>query len=1157
MSASSFVNESLTGSGATGFSISSSTAYSNSTAKPGFQRALRGAIAAALFLLPCLLVAQSYRGSIRGKVADPSGALVAGAKVTAKNANTGLVRETATTDDGTYVLAELPAGTYTVTVEVSSLAPLTQNVVVNVGLDTTSDFAMQKVKQHTEQLVVTEEAPLVESSRDVLGEVVDQRLVTELPLNGRDFGKLVALVPGATVEPSGVAAIQSGFGQFSINGNRDRSNNYTVDGTDNNDPFFNNSAFNQTGIGGAPASLLPIDSIQEFNLEANFAPEYGRNSGSVVNILTKSGTNQVHGSAFEFLRNSAMDARNYFNRAPATKSPFRNNNFGASLGGPIIKDKTFFFGAYEGQRERVGSDFSLQVPGNDPALPASGNSLPNQITAAQTLVEGNGITPSPALTSILTTMFPAATGFNGTVGTLAGSVKDKNDVDSFIVKVDHQITSSESLTGRYAFARSQQVFPLGGLGFGAGSRLPQFAQSSPTRVQLLSLSLLSTLSPTKINEVRFGYSRYRTSFSSLDSTDPASFGTSAVPFNLGTGKLGLPEIDFGGAFENLGASAFSIPRGRTSQSFQILDNFTWLKGRHTIKFGGEYRRAAIDSFNDNLERGLFSFGSGTSSLALCPGQPTDPVECTSAGAVTLANYYIGNTFPSADAGNTQRNTFNNGLSFFVQDDFRVSPTFTLNYGMRWEYFGPLGETHNLLSNLGQDGNLAMVGTDGLHGAYNRDLNNFGPRVGFAWSALSKTVVRGGYGIYYDYIPQDLMIANFTNSAGLATNPIGPEPVVSMNYDFTAWDGSNAGGPILSLPGGPYPNSGASLFVTPRNLVTPYVQNWNFNIEQQFSPSLALQLAYVGSKGTKLVRLRDANQPDVNGNRNNYPQYGPVDQFATISASVYHALQATLRTRSWHGLSGFTGYTWSKSLDDASDGIDFNFATVAFPQDSNNLAAERGPSNFDTRHRFTAAFTYQLPSFGGHKRLSQGWQLNIISTAQSGRPVPIVSANDTSAFPNANFNTVSNFHQRPNVNPGVDPIVSNWESSPDGIGYLNPAAFIQPAAGTFGNLGRNAIFGPHFWNVDFSITKETHITERVSLQLRAELFNIFNHPNFALPNFFVNPGFQDNGTPGNPMIVPTSASNQGLITQTPDQAQTNPGLGGGGPRVVQLGAKFVF
>src|SRR5215469_9963756 len=275
-----------------------------------------------------------------------------------------------------------------------------------------------------------EEAPVVETSRDVLGEVVERNLVADLPLNGRDFGKLVALVPGATVEPSGVAAIQSGFGQVSINGNRDRSNNYTLDGTDNNDPFFNNSAFNQVGIGGAPASVLPIDAIQEFNLQSQFPAEYGRNSGSQVNIISKSGTNQFHGSLFEFVRNDMFDARNFFNRDPAPKSPFRNNQFGGSLGGPIVKDKTFFFGAYEGQRERVTSDFSLLVP------------TQTQITQAQQILSQdtvNPITPNPALTKMLA-FFPRPTNTDPFNGTAPGTVHDTNDVDSLLVKVDQQIS---------------------------------------------------------------------------------------------------------------------------------------------------------------------------------------------------------------------------------------------------------------------------------------------------------------------------------------------------------------------------------------------------------------------------------------------------------------------------------------------------------------------------------------------------------------------------------------------------------------------------------------------------------------------------------------------------------------------------------------------
>lgn len=670
-----------------------------------------------LLLIPCLLDAQSFRGSIRGKVVDPGGDVIPGATVSAKNNATAQTRMTTSSEDGGYVLAELPAGEYTVTAAAPGLSPVAQNVVVSVGLDTTANFDLTKLEKHAEQVTVTAEAPVIDESHDVLGEVVERELVANLPLNGRDFGKLVALVPGATVEPSGVAAVEYGFGQFTINGNRDRSNNYTLDGTDNNDPYFNNSALNQTGIGGAPASLLPIEAIQEFNLQAQFPAEYGRNSGSVVNIVTKSGTNQFHGSAFEYVRNDLFDARNYFNRVIdldgvfQPKTEFRNNQFGGSIGGPIIKDKTFFFGAYEGQRERVGSDFSLLVP------------TATQISEAQALAAGtiplangsSGGTASPALTNILTQFFPASTS-----GLAPGVVHDFNDVDSLIAKVDQQFTERETFSARYAYASSQQTFPLGSLGgFGSGSRLPEFAQTSPTRVQVFSGSFLSTLSVHKLNEVRFGYSRYTTSFNSLD----ANFNPSNLGIDFGTGALGLPEIDFGGVFDNLGATGYSIPRGRTSESYQILDNFTIEAGRHTVKFGGEFRRAIVSSFNNNLERGIFSFTpADPTTLPLCSGAVA-AAGCSDPGVLTLVSYYQGNTFPSIDYGNTQRTTYNNGLAFFAQDDFRATPHLTMNFGLRWEYFGPISEKNGILANLGTDGLLHMVGTGGVNGAYNRDLHN--------------------------------------------------------------------------------------------------------------------------------------------------------------------------------------------------------------------------------------------------------------------------------------------------------------------------------------------------------------------------------------------------------------------------------------------------
>ena len=1069
----------------------------------------------ALVFLPTMpLKAQSYRGSIRGVVLDQSGSVVPGTQVTARNTATGELRRASSGADGAYVIAELPAGQYELAATAAGFSPASEIVVVSVGADTTADLTLAVGPTQVQSVSVVARAPLVESSKDVLGLVVENRLVTQLPLNGRDFGKLVALTPGVTVESSGVAGTEKGFGQFNINGARDRSNNYTLDGTDNNDPFFNNSALNQVGITGAPASLLPIDAIQEFNLETQFGAEYGRNSGSVVNVLTRSGSNQFHGSAFEYLRNDVFDARNFF---AARKSEFRNNQFGGSLGGPVIKDRTFFFAAYEGQRERVGSDFNLLVPSTQ------------AIAQAKTVALQNGVSSiNPALDNVLS-FFPAASSVDPStlIGSAPTSVRDKNDLDSVLAKIDHRINPNEQLSGRYVISRSQQIYPLGSVGgFGSGSRLPQFAQQSPTRVQVVSLSLLSTPRPTSVNEVRFGYSRYRTSFTSSDANfDPASIG-----LNTGTGEKGLPEFDFAGVFDNLGATVFGIPRGRVSQTYQLLDNFTQLRGRHTLKFGGEFGRADISSSNENFGRGLISLNSSNpSSTAPDLGPAVD----------VLANLYLGGAFFQANAGDTHRTTYNNGLSFFAQDDYKVRTNLTLNLGLRWEYFGPLSEAKNRISNLGADGNLAMVGTDGVDGAYRRDATDFEPRIGLAWSPLRNTVLRAGYGIYYDYIPQDILIANFTTSAGLTTNPIGPDGVFPL--DTTNSSAALSGLSPLPIFGAPVTSGPFSVFVTDRNLKTPYAQSWNLNLQQQLGQAASLEIGYVGSKGTHLTRLYDLNQPDPATGSNPNPNFFAEDVLSTGARSAYHGLQVVSRVRSWRGLSGFAAYTWSKSLDDASDGIDFNFASAAFPQDSTNLRAEYGPSTFDSRNRFTGALNYLVPAGNhSHPRLVNGWEFNAIITLQSGRPIPILTSNDTT-------NTFE-FHQRPNLVPGVPVILPHWDPS---TGYLNPAALQQPATGAFGNLGRNAIFGPGFANVDFSIAKTTKLTESLSLQVRWEIFNIFNRTNFALPNGTLTPGINADGS------VNSQAGPAGLITQTPDVAQGNPGLGGGGPRVMQIAARLLF
>ncbi len=1060
----------------------------------------------ALALAACMassMDAQSYRGAIRGTVYDSSGGVIAGSTVTITSKTTGLTRSVTTEADGSYEITELPAGEYDVAAQAKNFKTVKWAAVVEVGKDTPMDFKLS-VGAVENVYEVTAATPLVETAQDVLGGVVDEQLVTELPLNGRDFGKLVALVPGVIVEGSGVAGTEKGFGQFNVNGNRDCSNNYTLDGTDNNDPWFNNSALNQVGITGAPATLLPIDAIQEFNLQSQFPAEYGRNSGGVVNIITKSGTNDLHGSAFGYFRNSFFDARNYFNPLGNEQTLFINDQFGGSLGGPIVRDKTFFFGAYEGQRERVGSDFTLSVPTQSEI----------QQAAALALTQNPGINEQPLLAIL--SYFPTNTTNSDQI---PGVVNDKNNLDNFILKMDHRFNNVHSFAVRYAFGQNQQEFPFGSLGgFGSGSRLAPFAQISPTRVQVLSASLLSTLSPSHINELRFGYTRFRNSFTSADALNPKAIG-----LDFGTGHTGLPEIDFNGIFENLGATVFSVPRARISQNYQILDNFTWIRGKHTWKFGGEYRRAWVSAFNDNFERGLIQFAPCGCFPNQQPGNqpPTPQVDM-------LAEFFLGQSiFSSAETGSTQRTTYNNGLAFFAQDQFRVRQNLTVTYGLRWEYFGPISEEHNLLSNFpgpfSPTQQLELVGPGGLSGAYNRDLNNFGPRVSVAWSPFHNTVVRTGYGIYYDYIPQDLLIANFTNSAGIATNPVGPQPVLDVNYNQGAFNGSAPGPVFAGLA------ATSSIFVTPRNLATPYVGEWNLNIQHQVSKGAAIEVGYVGSKGTRLTRLFDANQDGVN------PNFSQVATFATISDSTYNALQVQARFSNWHRFSGFSAYVFSKSLDDASDGIDFNFATAAFPQNSDNLKAEKGPSTFDARHRWTTALNYSVPVWSVlPRKLAEGWQWNTIVTAMSGQPIGIIDGNTFGGI---------NGHERPDVVPGVPQIFHNSPA----LGYINPLAFADPA-GNFGNLGRDAVYGPGFWNIDFSLTKDTALTERLKLQLRAEFFNIFNHPQFALPGGSISPG-----------ALPHDANACGgcFSTQTPDVAQGNPGLGGGGPRVLQFAAKFLF
>ncbi len=564
------------------------------------------------FILLCAtsLPAQTFRGTILGTVSDPQGAVVPGAKVTVHNINTGLERTTQTGADGSYSVPELPVGTYTVTVTQSGFqTAVTSNVPVDVAAQRRVDVTFRTGQVSEKVEVSGETLPQVETTNDTLGGILTQDTVKDLPINGRDYTKLIYLNPGVAGSPDQITDSPGSFGEFSMNGARGRANNFLLDGTDMNDGYRNNPAINEAGVFATPATILPIDAVSEMNVLSNFEPEYGRNGGAIVNIVTKSGTNALHGSLFEYFRNDALDARNYFDPTSAPKAPFHNNQFGGSLGGPIKKDKTFFFLDYEGQRENVGV-LSLDCV---PTL--------TQISNAK-LALGAAVSP---VGSALVDFYPhnAANYISGVTSTDAGCfdaggnfapdytaiAPSFNNLSSVIAKIDHSFNTRNSLSGRYFFGDSTQQFPLALNA--TGGQLPGFDTVTPTRVQVVSLSYVSVLSSTKVNELRYGWNRFAEGFFPQDrNVDPSSFGFCNVPVTFSScHSQGLPIIllsptptGASGFFSQLGATS-GDPRQRVDTNSQLLDSFSWKLSKHEVKFGAEFRRTSIQQSFDKYSRG--------------------------------------------------------------------------------------------------------------------------------------------------------------------------------------------------------------------------------------------------------------------------------------------------------------------------------------------------------------------------------------------------------------------------------------------------------------------------------------------------------------------------------------------------------------------------
>jgi hypothetical protein len=1139
---------------------------------------------ALLFLNAGKLNAQTFRGTILGTVTDSSGGAIPGAMVTIKNVDTGLTRAVTTSDDGSYAAPELPIGNYSVSVEKPGFkTALVSGIKVEVSSERRADVTLQPGELAQKIEVMGEELPMVESTSNTLGGIVESKVVTNLPVNGRDYQKLILLVPGAASGPDAITDSPGSYGTVSVNGARGRSNNYLLDGTDMNDGYRNDPAINEGGVFSTPATILPVEAIAELHIASNFEAEYGRSAGSAINIVTKSGTNDWHGVGFDFLRNTALNARNYFNPAPGepnggSQQPFHLNQFGGTIGGPIIHDKTFFFVDYEGVRETgsqsspgcvpIAADFSAYAP--TPGDPTSINPVIQKLLA---------LNPWPKATT--PTDCYANGGSNITIAT-----PFSNRVDNAIVKVDHNFNKDNLLTGRYYIGDSSQLFPLALTG---GGDLPNYNTATPTRVQLISISFVSVLTPAIVNEARVGWNRFAEGFYPEDrSFNPYSIGLNTVgPGTPNAGNpynFGMPVINVSG-LPQLGSDK-GDPRQRVDTNWHYIDNISWKSGKHDIKFGYEFRRTSVSQMFNRVFRGRLDF----------PGSSTEN---------SLQQFLAGTPNPSIfdsrqGSGDTNRNTLENSHAFYVQDSYRFSRRVTVNLGLRYDYFGIVQEKHSMFDNV--DPTTGAVFAVGQGRLYQPDYNNWAPRLSVAWDVTGhqKTVVRAGYGIFYDATSQDMFLGHLPFSTLFDPGPAysGLPGVGQISIGTPAVDSLGNVIPLaINQPVftniGPMPDA----FGVDPHIRTPYLQNYNLNIQQQLTRKMVLQVGYVGSHGSKLWDFRDINQPsfaqiwaadcagvtplpavgqpcpggaiqDFNVPRRltGTSSYNYIYWQESAAKSDYNSLQTTFRVDNWHGLTTALNFTWSHSIDTASDGEDY-VPNAAQPSDSTQPQLNRGNSNFDVRKRLTWNFIYNLPNRKGSlERLTNGWGLNGILTVQSGQPFHMILEAD-------DFDGSGTDFPKPDV---VGPIKYNYS---DPSSFLNLTSFAVPctysgtdgfadscAPGTrhFGSLGRNSLVGPPFRQLDFSIFKNTNITERLKLELRFEAYNLFNHPNFAnpiWPNFLSDP--TTSNTCGTTLGCANSIGSNGRlvgflpITTTADVGPGYPFLGGGGPRSLQIAAKFSF
>jgi hypothetical protein len=904
-----------------------------------------------------------------------------------------------------------------------------------------------------------------------LGTVIENRQVTGLPLDGRNFYELSLLVPGAVPPAPGSAGSVRGDFAFSVNGAREDANNFLLDGVYNVDPKLNT-------FGVRPS----VEAIREFEmLTSTYDASFGRNPGAQVNVILNSGSNNFHGNVFEFDRNAALDARNFFAPATEPKPKYIRNQFGGSLGGPISRNRTFFFADYEGTRSREGITRITNVP---TALERAGNFSQSLFGVPTNPFTGmpfdNGIIPDFFINPVgraIVALYPLPNR-NVPFQNFVSSPILRDDNDSFDARVDHHLNDRADLVFRYSFGDRDLFEPFTGPSF---SLVPGFGDTVKRRSQNAMAAVTLLFTPNLVNESRVAFSRVASSVNQEASVLNSQVGLPTI--SPRTRDLGLSFITITG-FSPLGDEG-NNPQNSVTNVYQFLNNSSYVHGNHLIKFGADLRFSQQNAFRDVESRGRLQFSP----------------------FLTLTNNSLGDLllgFPllaSVARVDNPQEIRTESYNFFVNDSYRIRPRLTLNAGLRYEYNSPPVDAQDRATIYDVvTRNLVPVGTNGVpRSGFDPDKNNFAPRVGFAWSIgrAEKTVLRGGYGIYYDQSPLSPAEALYFNSPFFDNNIFFSLPglPLTLSNPFPSFF-------PLSLPD--------SALAIQRDLRTGYMQHWNFNVERQIGDKSVVEVAYVGSKGTKLLTARDINQPQPSVLPPGLPfvprpdpRFDDIDLLESRANSNYNALQMRFQQRLTRGFSALASYTWSKSIDDAS-----NFFSSAgdpnFPQNSYDVAAERGRSNFDVTHRLSVSYSYALPfrhAEGLAGKVVNGWETFGIVQLQTGRPftVALLPELDNSGTGRSILGFGAN--DRPNVagNPELsNPTTSEW---------FNTAAFAFPAPGTFGNAGRNILEGPGFESVNVSLVKNTNFTETVKLQFRAEAFNLFNHPNFNLPdNFLGSPTF---------------------------------------------------